>query len=241
MNETIDLLTNHRTYCQFDSNYQLSKEQLEAILSAARQAPSWMNGQAYSILVIDDRSLRQQLVTWNPGNPHIAESSIFLLFLADLNRTKKVAEKKQTPYLVDEGLQPLLIATTDASIALQSAAIAAESLGLGTVISGSVRKDSKAIAELLELPEYVYPVAGLSIGKPIVDMALKPRLPQEAVIHYNKYQDYSYQAIEDYDQIMTAFGEARETMPWSEKFANFYGRVPDQGFDQFLKDQKLIK
>lgn len=46
MNETIDLLTNHRTYRQFDSNYQLSKEQLEAILSAARQAPSWMNGQA---------------------------------------------------------------------------------------------------------------------------------------------------------------------------------------------------
>lgn len=32
MNETIDLLTNHRTYRQFDSNYQLSKEQLEAIL-----------------------------------------------------------------------------------------------------------------------------------------------------------------------------------------------------------------
>ena len=108
MNETIDLLTNHRTYRQFDSNYQLSKEQLEAILSAARQAPSWMNGQAYSILVIDDRSLRQQLVTWNPGNPHIAESSIFLLFLADLNRTKKVAEKKQTPYLVDEGLQTIV-------------------------------------------------------------------------------------------------------------------------------------
>ena len=24
MNETIDLLTNHRTYRQFDSNYQLS-------------------------------------------------------------------------------------------------------------------------------------------------------------------------------------------------------------------------
>ena len=30
MNETIDLLTNHRTYRQSDSNYQLSKEQLEA-------------------------------------------------------------------------------------------------------------------------------------------------------------------------------------------------------------------
>jgi FMN reductase [NAD(P)H] len=241
MNETIKLLTNHRTYRQFDPNYQLPDEQLQGILAAARQAPSWMNGQAYSIIVIDDPAIREQLVAWNPGNPHIATSSVFLLFLADLNRTKKIADEKQTPYPIDEGLQPLLIATTDGSIALQSAAIAAESFGLGTVISGSVRKDSKAIAELLDLPEYVYPVAGLSIGKPIVEMALKPRLPQEAVIHHNKYEDYSYQAIERYDQTMTAFGEARETKPWSEKFAGFYGQVPDQGFDHFLKEQKLIE
>ncbi|EAC9464968.1 NADPH-dependent oxidoreductase, partial [Listeria monocytogenes] len=168
-------------------------------------------------------------------------SSLFLLFLADLNRTKKVADKKQTPYPIDEGYQPLLIPTTDASIALQSGAIAAESLGLGTVISGSVRKDSAKIAELLHLPEYVYPVAGLSIGKPIVEMKVKPRLPEEAVIHYNHYQDYSYDAIEAYDQTMTAFGEARETKPWSEKFAGFYSNRPDQGFDAFLKKQKLIK
>lgn len=106
-----------------------------------------------------------------------------------------------------------MIATTDASIALQSGAIAAESLGLGTVISGSVRKDSAKIAELLHLPEYVYPVAGLSIGKPIVEMKVKPRLPEEAVIHYNHYHDYSYEAIEAYDQTMTDFGEARETKP----------------------------
>ncbi|WP_430617665.1 hypothetical protein IGI86_000250 [Enterococcus sp. AZ188] len=241
MNETIELLHNHRTYRQFDPDYRLSQEQVTAILTAARQAPSWMNGQGYSILVIDDPQIRQQIVEWNPGNPHIAASSLFLLFLADLNRTKKVAEKKQTPYPIDEGYQPLLIATTDASIALQSGAIAAESLGLGTVISGSVRKDSAKIAELLHLPEYVYPVAGLSIGKPIVEMKVKPRLPEEAVIHYNHYHDYSYEAIEAYDQTMTDFGEARETKPWSEKFAGFYRNRPDQGFDAFLKKQKLIK
>lgn len=97
MNETIELLHNHRTYRQFDPDYRLSQEQVTAILTAARQAPSWMNGQAYSILVIDDPQIRQQMVEWNPGNPHIAASSLFLLFLADLNRTKKVADKKQTP------------------------------------------------------------------------------------------------------------------------------------------------
>ena len=241
MNETIKLLQNHRTYRQFDPHYQLPNDQLQAILDAARQAPSWMNGQAYSIIVIDDPAIREQLVRWNPGNPHIAASSVFLLFLADLQRTKQVAEAKSTPYRIDEGYQPLLIATTDASIALQTAAIAAESLGLGTVISGSVRKDSRKIAELLDLPAYVYPVAGLSIGKPIVDMAVKPRIPEAAVVHYNGYQPYPYDVIDAYDETMTAFGEARETKSWSDKFAGFYSHVPDQGFDQFLKDQHLAK
>lgn len=241
MNETIKLLQNHRTYRQFDTDHQLPNEQLQAILQAARQAPSWMNGQAYSIIVIDDPTIREQLVAWNPGNPHIAASSVFLLFLADLQRTKQVAGMKDTPYLIDEGYQPLLIATTDASIALQSASIAAESLGLGTVISGSVRKDSQKIADLLHLPDYVYPVAGLSIGKPIVEMKVKPRLPETAVIHYNGYQPYSTELITAYDETMTAFGEARETKTWSDKFAGFYSHKPDQGFDQFLKDQHLTK
>lgn len=241
MNETIELLQNHRTYRQFDPQHQLPKEQLQAILAAARQAPSWMNGQAYSIIVIDDMAIRKQLVAWNPRNPHIAASSVFLLFLADLQRTKQVADVKGTPYLVDEGYQPLLIATTDASIALQTASIAAESLGLGTVISGSVRKDSQKIAKLLDLPEYVYPVAGLSIGKPIVDMKVKPRIPEAAVIHYNGYQPYPYDLIAAYDQTMAAFGEARETKTWSDKFAGFYSHTPDQGFDHFLKEQHLTK
>ena len=96
--------------------------------------------------------------------------------------------------------KPLLIATTDASIAFT---VSCHCCGISWSRNSYFRQcpqRQQSDRRLLELPEYVYPVAGLSIGKPIVDMALKPRLPQEAVIHYNKYQDYSYQAIEDYDQ-----------------------------------------
>ena len=59
-------------------------------------------------------------------------------------------------------------------------------------------------------------MAGLSIVVNHCRYGSQASLASEAVIHSTKYQDYSYQAIEDYDQIMTAFGEARETMPWSE-------------------------
>lgn len=193
MNETINLLTNHRSYRNFDGDYQLSDEKLQAILAAARQAPSWMNGQMYSIIVIRDQAIRQQLVEWNPGNPHMLNSSVFLLFVADLKRTQQIAQQQDVPYPVDDGLHPLIIATTDTSLALQNAIIASESLGLGVVPVGSVRNNIEEISDLLHLPDYVYPVAGLSIGKPIVDMKVKPRLPEKAVIHYDTYQPYDEQ------------------------------------------------
>ena len=40
----------------------------------------------------------------------------------------------------------------------------------------------EAVAELLHLPDYVFPVAGLSIGKPAVNMEEKPRLPEKNIL-----------------------------------------------------------
>ena len=238
--ETIDLLQSHRTYRQFDKDYQLSDLQLQQILDSARQAPTWMNGQLYSILVIKDPQIREQLVSWNPGNPHMKDSSVFLIFLADLKRTQKVAEDKKVPYRVGESIDPLLVATADAVFALQNAVTAVEALGLGSVVVGSIRNNIDEIAELLHLPDYVFPVAGLSIGKPIVDMQIKPRLPQAAVVHFDMYQDYDYSLIEDYDATMKKFGELRETKDWTQKFADTFSRPASKKVDAFLKKQKLL-
>lgn len=215
MNETIELLKNHRTYRDFDPNYQLSDEELQEILIATRQAPSWMNGQMYSIIVIKDQKNRQKLVDWNPGNPHILTSSVFLLFVADLKRTQVVAEHYHKEYLVAEGLDSLITATTDTALALQNAVIAVEALGLGSVVVGSIRKNIEEISQLFALPDYVVPIAGLSIGKPTVSMQVKPRLPEKTVVHQEKFQAYNYQELVDYDQIMEVFGEARETKKWT--------------------------
>ncbi len=241
MNETLNLLQNHRSYRDFDENYSLPEEDLQQILKAARQAPSWMNGQMYSIIVIKDPAIRKQLVAWNPGNPHMLKSSVFLLFVADLKRTQQIAAKNQVDYPVNEGLHPLIIATTDTSLALQNAIIASEALGLGTVPVGSVRNQIAEISELLHLPDYVYPVAGLSIGKPTVEMQVKPRLPEAAVIHYDTYQPYDEQLIADYDETMEKFGEARETKRWTQKFSDYFSQKPAANIDEFLKKQKLIK
>lgn len=241
MNETLKLLKNRRSYRNFDEQYVLPNEQMQEILLAARQAPTWMNGQFYSIIVIQDKEIRKKLVEWNPGNPQIEQCSAFLLFLGDLHRTKMVSEKYQSDYLVEESIEPILLATTDAALAIENAVIAVESLGLGSVIVGSIRKHGKEITELLQLPKQTFPLFGLCIGKPIVEMKVKPRLPEAAVVHFDSYQPYTYKLIEAYDQTMTTFGEARETKKWSQKFVDFFAMEPTLVTDQLLKNQKLFK
>ncbi|WP_206911354.1 hypothetical protein IGL98_002030 [Enterococcus sp. DIV0840] len=241
MNKTIEILKNRRSYRDFDENHVISKEDLQEILDAARQAPSWMNGQFYSIIVIQEKKLREQLVKWNPGNPHMLKSSVFLLFIGDLHRTKMVSTAHESLYPIDESIEPVILATTDAALALENAVIATESLGLGSVVVGSIRKHGKEISRLLELPKYTFPLFGLSIGKPIVEMKVKPRLPEPAVIHYDRYHPYAYTLIEQYNETMEAFGEARETKRWSQKFSDYFAAEPIILTEQLLKFQHLLK
>lgn len=240
MNEIIQLMKNHRSYRDFDEEYTLPKEDLQAILDSARQAASWMNGQAYDIIVIKDKEIRQQLVEWNPGNPHMLKSSVFLLFVGNLERFKMVCDHHKADFNVGDSLDHILVATTDASMAMQNAILAAESLGLGCVPVGSVRKNIQEIAELLNLPEYTFPLCGVSIGKPTVEMKVKPRLPQACVVHTDTYKPYIYDLIEGYDKTMKDFAEARETKLWSVKFADYYGQAANRKVDDYFNQRKLL-
>ena len=62
MNPVLQTLREHRTYRQFDPAHRIPAEQVQAILDATRQAPSWMNGQHYTIIRITDPALRQKIV-----------------------------------------------------------------------------------------------------------------------------------------------------------------------------------
>lgn len=241
MNETIRLMKEHRSYRDFDENYVIPDDKMQAILDSARQAPSWMNGQAYDIIVIRDKKIRQQLVEWNPNNAHMLKSSVFLLFVGDLERFKMCSDYRNAGFNVGESLDHVLVATTDAALAMENAIVAAESFGLGTVPVGSVRQHIKEIAELLHLPEHAFPLCGVSIGKPTVEMRVKPRLPEQAVVHYDTYKPYDLSVIKDYDKTMEVFAEARETKIWSVKFADYYAAPFNAKVNKFFEEHHLLK
>ncbi len=60
----------------------------------------------------------------------------------------------------------MLLAVTETAIAAQNAVTAAESLGIGSCYIGDIMEQCETHRELLNLPDYVVPVAMLVFGYP---------------------------------------------------------------------------
>lgn len=241
MNPTIQTLTQHRSYRDFDPAYKIDAESLQAILAAAQQAPAWRNAQHYSIIHITDPELRAKIVALQPLNPQIGTCSEFLIFCADLYKTKLASDAMGGSFSGGGHPEAFINAVSDTSMAFQNAVIAAESLGLAICPIGGLRSAATELIDLLNLPQYVYPIVGLCMGKPSVEMRLKPRLPLRAVYFDNQYNEqYLSEDLANYETTMTEFGEKREKFPWRQKLSYSYDKAPDAKSHALLKQQGFL-
>ena len=104
-------------------------------------------------------------------------------------------------------------AVIDATLAAQNATTAAESLGLGTVYIGGIRNQPEQVAKTLQLPPHLFAVFGLCVGYPDLAKlaAVKPRLPQAAVLHRETYNLAGQDAaITEYNEVMQQFYESQQ-------------------------------
>lgn len=222
MNETIELLLNHRSIRKFKEE-PVSGEQLSAVIDAAQHASTSSNMQAFSIIGITDMALRKQLAALAGNQAYIEQCPVFLVWCADLYRYEHAASRHYQGELLST-TENFIVATVDAALAAQNAAIAAESLGLGIVYIGGIRNNPQQIAELLGLPEHVYPVFGMCMGVPDQEPLVRPRLPRQAVYHENSYSTTSLeQAIDQYDETVSAYMRDRSNgqadTSWSQAMA----------------------
>ncbi|OPH46805.1 NADPH-dependent oxidoreductase [Paenibacillus ferrarius] len=237
MNEIISLLQNHRSIRKF-KDQPVSESQLNAILAAAQAASTSSNMQAYSVVHVKDSSLRSQLAALAGNQAYVSESPVFLVWCADLHRYEQAVRRHgDTP--VTGNAENFIIATVDAALAAQNAAVAAESLGLGVVYIGGLRNKPAEASELLGLPQLVYPVFGMCIGMPDQEPLLRPRLPLEAVYHVNQYTDNQV-AVDGYDESIRDYMKERTDgkvdTTWSKEMAAKAQR-PREHMKAFLNAQ----
>ena len=222
MMEQIKQHTSTRKY----EHKPIPEQVMDNIFTAIQMAPSWINGQQYSVIRVTDKCVREQLVALAGNQQYIADAAEFLVFCADFNRIQKACEYEGVKFEVDSP-DYLTIATTDVGIAMGQAIIVAESFGLGTVAIGGVRRATDDIIQLLALPQYVFPISGLCIGYPDEDEQppVKPRLPQETVIHTNTYKEITREQLEAYNEEMLSYMKKRgATSTWTQGVANFYSK-----------------
>ena len=75
--------------------------------------------------------------------------------------------------------------------------MAAEAAGLGICYLGTTIYTAGDICRILELPKGVIPVTTIVTGYPDEKPDLTDRLPLEAVVHYEKYNDYTAAEIDE--------------------------------------------
>ena len=215
----LSVLEDHRTVRDFLPD-PVPEEDLRRMLHLAQRASTDATAQLYSFVRITDRKLRQRIADLAGGQRHVLEAPEFLVVCADVHRLSRLldfrgVEMAQMPRMA------FLFGAIDASLAAQNLAIAAETMGYGIAFIGGIQNDPEELVELLRLPRGVYPLVGLCIGRPARRPDRRPRIPLEAVLHENTYQDYPDEALE---AMFNAMASVSATGDWLSILRRYFGR-----------------
>ena len=174
--ETIMGLRSVRKFTEKD----ISNEDLKTIINSSVRAANASGRQSYSIIVVEDKEiLKQVFYGANKG----------LLFCVDYNRIIDSANYLGHTFEVN-GTRAFITGSTDTILAVQTAVIAAKSLGIDSLLTNSVhRAPSEKVFEIFNLPEkYCFPLIALCLGYTDEErLYRKGRLTNSGVVHYEKY------------------------------------------------------
>jgi len=217
MNTTIELLLSRKSIRAFE-NCPIEPEIKAQILQATLRAPTAGNLMLYSIIDVTDQRIKDTLARTCDNQPFIARAPLVWVFLADYQRwydyflhcgVDQVCARENRPMRKpEEG--DLFLACCDALIAAQNAVIAAESFGIGSCYIGDIIEQYETHKELLNLPDYVFPICMLVFGYPTEQQKnreMTPRFDEKFIVFENGYRQL---APAEFDEM---FAERESKLP----------------------------
>lgn len=166
-------IVNERYSCrEYDADRTISRQQVEAVVEAARLAPSAVNRQPWTFVAVTDRSLREAILV--KSRPAFMDAPVLLVACGHHTDAwhRPVDGKDHTD--------------VDVSIAVEHICLAAAAAGLATCWVCSF--DVEATRRVLGLPEDVEPVALLPLGyAKSTEIPEKKRKPLEEILRWEKF------------------------------------------------------
>jgi nitroreductase len=178
--EVLEAIKNRRSIRRYKPE-PVSDILLETVLEAARWSPSWENSQCWRFIIVRDTTIKAALAGIlrenNPATKAMNQAPVIIIACAELQKAGYNQGKPDT----DKGDWFMY----DVGVAMQNIALAAHSLGLGTVHIGAF--NALKAAEILKVPTGFCVVAMTPLGFPEREGRVTPRKELQEMISYDKW------------------------------------------------------
>ncbi len=217
-NETVKRLLGHKSIRAFKDT-PVEEAIVKNLIDVANHTSTSMGMQSFSIIRVTDKEKRAKIAKIC-NQEYVNEAPEFWVFIADLYRNAAIAAEQDCYLDTRANEDRFFQGFTDASLAAQNVLAAAESYGLGGVFFGSILADIAGVIEILNLPEYTFPVLGLGFGYPNQEPLLKPRMNSELKVFENEYkkEENYLEALKDYDRKMEKYYDMRNPDKYLDPF-----------------------
>lgn len=247
--EELARIVEHRSHRRYRKD-PVPPELLRLLFACALSAPSKSDLQQADIVHLADRAKVAAVTALIPDMPWIADAPVVLVFCGNNRRIRRIGEWRGKPFANDH-LDHFMNAAVDAGIVMTTFIRAAEAAGLGACPISGIRNRPREVSALLELPDWVFPMAGLTVGYPAEPGRITPRLPLEVTVHVDRYDDSRVREnIDAYDRRRHALlpyrrernverqGKA-DFYGWSEDKARQYSSPERADFGAFIREKKF--
>jgi len=243
--EELVRIAEHRSQRRYTGR-QIHPRLLRLLFACALSAPSKSDLQQADIIHVADRTKVSAITALIPEMPWIADAPVFLVFCGNNRRIRQIGEWRGKPF-VNDHLDHFMNAAVDAAIIMTTFIRAAEAVGLGCCPISAVRNHCTQVSQLLNLPDCIFPVAGLCVGYPAQPGRISARLPLEVTVHTNCFDETGIrEKVDAYDKRrheLLPYRRQRNTehygqsafYGWSEDKARQYGVPERKDFGAFIR------
>jgi nitroreductase len=233
-NEVLKVIHNRRSIRKF-LDKPVPNEILANILKAGFRAP--FAAQLCSVIYTHDKEkMKKAGIGVYPTAP------VHLLYFIDLRRLEKIIAQRGHEYGHDD-MMAIWLGVQDVVLVIENLTIAAESLGLGSVLYGNTPLRADSIAKVFKVPQRVFPVVGMSLGypDPSENTETRPRFPLEMAAYRDVYHDHTEEDIKLCMKTMDEGYLAQGYYIKSQTKVDLVDREDTIGFDKYSWSEHISR
>jgi len=172
--ELFDAIYGRKCYRKY-LDKAVEPEKIEQIIKAAAQAPSAGNLQPWDFIVTHKKELKEEIMKIARNQKFVLEAPVLITVCANTKESSSVYGNRGKE----------LYCIQDTAAAMQNILLSVYAIGLGACWVGEF--DEKKLRGILKIPEFIRPVAIISIGYPAEDSEKPQRDDWQGFTHQETF------------------------------------------------------